>query len=112
MSDQHKGGKNQFKYISLAHFQDAHLSEHVARHHGSEDPQLCHCGKMFKSLFSLKHHLKRTHKCLANNINNSYKCDKCDKTFNRQSNLIAHTTRHQNEKPHSCVLTTCESTIS
>ena len=71
------------------------LENHKFKKHNSSVTLKCeHCPKEFKSLHDKKAH-EDTH-------SRPYKCDECDASFGRKSNLIGHMRVHRGERPYMC----------
>ena len=71
------------------------LENHKFKKHNLSVTLKCeHCPKEFKSLHDKKAH-EDTH-------SRPYKCDECDASFGRKSNLIGHMRVHRGERPYMC----------
>ena len=71
------------------------LENHKLKKHNLSVSLKCeHCPKEFKSLHDKKAH-EDTH-------SRPFKCDECDASFGRKSNLIGHMRVHRGERPYMC----------
>ena len=77
------------------------FKEHMANTHGDgvqEKTNPCEtCGKMFKSKYSLKAHVKLMH-----SESEEFPCDQCGKVFRAKASLEYHTKVHNGDYPYRC----------
>ena len=77
------------------------FKEHMANTHGDgvqEKTNPCEtCGKMFKSKYSLKAHIKLMHR-----ESEEFPCDQCGKVFRAKASLEYHTKVHNGDYPYRC----------
>ncbi|XP_039430111.2 zinc finger protein OZF-like [Culex pipiens pallens] len=75
------------------------LDEHMARHSGIRNFWCSFCDSMFFTERNLKMHIDRKH-----TENQPFACDKCNRKFAYQRELVEHQIKHSDKKPFSCTL--------
>ncbi|XP_038111459.1 zinc finger protein 12-like [Culex quinquefasciatus] len=96
-----KRGRTDFRcrVCSKQFLQKSALEEHEARHSGVRNHECTQCDCKFFGVSGL-----RRHTALRHSTNLPFPCDKCDRMYAMESQLVQHQITHLEARPFSCEL--------
>lgn len=93
------------RYCDKQFLLDTSLTQHLKRHEGDNAEKCPQCAVQFADTQTLTKHMNRVHSAAK-----TYRCEQCDKTFSKSSDLRKHARKHSGERPYTCNV--CEKTFA